>query len=122
MVFFLQYIILYIFITKINNSTKYFHHPDGDVKGLRRQFEEHSGFKHQLEERGEVIRNHLNNGLQLISGKFKLDKPDFDACLRQLELEWSELLERSSEWNDDIVRMMDNVKAYEDRIKELNKM
>ena len=93
---------------------------DGDVKGLRRQFDEHSGFRHQLNEKGSVIQNHLNNGRKL-AGKFK-DKPEFETCLKHLETEWSELLERSNEWNDDIVRMMDNVKAYEDRIKELNKL
>ena len=93
---------------------------DGDVKGLRRQFEEHTGFRHQLNEKGSVIQNHLSNG-QRLAGKFK-EKVEFEACLRQLETEWSELLERSSEWNDDIVRMMDNVKGYEDCIKELNKL
>ena len=93
---------------------------DGDVKGLQRQFEEHTGFQHQLNERGAIILNHLNDGKKL-ANKFK-DKQEFDACLRQLELEWSELLERSNEWSDDVSRMMNNVKTYEDRIKELNKM
>ena len=93
---------------------------DGDVKGLRRQFEEHTGFQHQLNERGEVIRNHLKDG-QRLANKFK-DKQEFITCLKQLDLEWSELLERSDEWSDDIARMMENAKAYEDRIKELNKM
>lgn len=93
----------------------------GDVKGLKRQLEEHSGFRYQLNERGTLIRNSLNVG-QKLSEKVKDQRPDFAACLSNLEMEWQELNERSTEWHDDILRMMDNVKAYEDRIKELDKM
>ncbi len=92
---------------------------DGDVKGLRRQMDEHEGFRHQLSERGTAIRNSLNVAFKLAD---KVHKPDFSECLANLELEWRELNDRSNEWQDDIVRMTDNVKGYEDRIKELNKL
>lgn len=93
---------------------------DGDVKGLRRQLEEHNGFKHQLTERGTQIRNSLNVGHKL-SDKVKDTRPDFNSCVKNLEMEWQELNERSTEWYDDILRMMENVKSFEDRINELNK-
>ena len=93
---------------------------DGDVKGLRRQDEEHAGFKHQLAERGCLIRTAIEIGEKLIM--VNPTRQDFTDCLETLDTEWRELLERSSEWQDDIVRMMENVKAYEDQLKELNKL
>ena len=92
----------------------------GDVKGLRRQHEEHAGFKHQLGERGSLIRSGIGQGEKLM--KQNPSRQDFMDCLDTLDTEWRELLERSSEWEDDIVRMLDNVKAYEDNLKELNKL
>ena len=94
---------------------------DGDVKGLRRQLEEHSGFKHQLHDREVHIRNGLNLASKLLDQSTD-ERPDFQACVSNLELEWRELLERSSEWHEDILRMVDNVKGFEDRIKELKKL
>ena len=93
---------------------------DGDVRGLRRQFEEHAGFRHQLSERGSQIRTGISTGEKLIEQNPQ--RRDFIECLETLDSEWQELLERSGEWQEDIVRMMDNVKSYEDKVKELNKL
>ena len=93
---------------------------DGDVKGLRRQLDEHEGFRYQLEERGVQVKNSLELGRKL-SAKFA-DRLEFETCRRNLDLEWQQLLDRSAEWNDDIIRMKDGVQGYEDRLKELNKM
>ena len=67
---------------------------------------------------------HIHQGLSI--GKQLLvkhkDRPEFEKCLQNLEYEWKELVSRSQEWNEDIVRMMDMVKIYEDRVRELDEL
>ena len=53
---------------------------DGDVKGLKRQFEEHASFKHQLNDRSMHIHQGLSIGKQLLV-KHK-DRPEFEKCLQ----------------------------------------
>ena len=67
---------------------------------------------------------HIHNGLSI--GRQLLNKhkgrPEFENCLQNLEYEWKELVQRSQEWNEDVIRMTDMVKDYEDQIKELDKL
>ena len=77
-------------------------------------------FRHQLNDRSMHIHQGLSIGKQLLV-KHK-DRPEFEKCLQNLEYEWKELVSRSQEWNEDIVRMMDMVKIYEDRVRELDEL
>ena len=113
---------------------------DGDVKSLKKQHEEHASFKyvssskdffprlsflpcfcrHQLNDRSLHIHNGLSIAKKLL-GKYR-DRPEFESCLQNLEFEWKELVQRSEEWNEDITRMLDMVKNFEDRSMELDKL
>lgn len=72
-----------------------------------------------MTEKSIIIRSGLVSGHQLL--KDHRDKADFGNCLVTLEREWNELVERSDEWHDDVIRMLDNVKGFEDRLMELDK-
>ncbi len=76
-------------------------------------------FRHQLRERGIALRASVSSGR--ILSKTPSDKHDFEECISNLELEWKTLIDRSDEWHDDIIRMLDNVKAFENKCKELDK-
>ena len=55
---------------------------DGDVRGLHRQLEEHSGFSHQLVERGSAIRDGIVTGEKFL--KQYPNRRDFIECLENL--------------------------------------
>lgn len=77
-------------------------------------------FRHQLSERGQLIRSSIVTGQSMIE---KNDaKPDFIECLKALEFEWQQLMERSDEWFDDVKRMMENVKLLEDNANDLHQL
>ena len=76
--------------------------------------------RHQLNERSLHIHNGLSMGKKLLNNH--KDRPEFESCLENLQFEWKELCLRSEEWNEDVIRMIDMVKNYEDRVKELDKL